>query len=148
MQIFIVLLLLSANAQARVYKSVDKDGNVTYSQTKPTDNENVETIKTPKAKPAPTPVETPNPATAASPEADSEAQKESPEIAEKNKQIEAENAEIKKQNCANSKSRLADLNSAGRIKFTGEDGNLKWASEEEVQARRDELQANVDKWCN
>ncbi len=141
--VILLLLLASFLVQAKVYKIIDADGNVTYSQTKPADADNIETIKTPKAPPvppAPTKI-----STEAKPNADSDQKSElSPEEKEK---VDAENAEIKKQNCKNSKKLLAELNSAGRVKIKGDDGNIKWAAEEEIQARKEQLQGNVDKWC-
>ena len=147
MQVVIILLTISVNTQARIYKSVDKDGNVTYSQTKPTDVEDVETIKTPKSPPAPPPIEQ-SKHVVEKDHKTAEGEDEPKELSEENQQIEAENAEIKKKNCEISKKKLGEINNAGRIKITGEDGNIKWASEEEIQARKEELQANVDKWCN
>lgn len=149
-QFFILLLVSTANIQAEVYKSIDKDGNVTYSQTKPVDSDNVETIKPPKAVPA-----APEPAADAESSTESASQltkpdsEDSEQAAQKKQETEAKNAEIKKTNCKNSKSLLSDLNNAGgRIKYIDGEGNTAWASEEQVAERKAKLQANVDKWCN
>ena len=141
----VLLFTFAWSLQARVYKSVDADGNVTYSQTKPTDSNNVETIKTPKPQPAPPVQKTIEPS---SENASTEQVEQKPEInPEEKEKLDAENAEIEKQNCKNSKKRLAELKAAGRIKITDDNGDLKWASEEEIQARKDHLKSNVEKWC-
>ncbi len=147
--IIIAFLLFASSVQSEIYKTVDKDGNVKYSQTKPDSDTSFETIKPP-------PKITPPPVTPEPDSINSEGQvsggentQEDDETAAKNKEIEASNAEIKKKNCQNSKDLLNDLqNAGGRIKTTGDDGNVKWASDEEVQARKDHLKGNVDKWCN
>ena len=146
--VLLLLLTLPLKGYAEVYKSVDENGNVTYSQTKPKDSDNVETIKTPKFKPAPPPPTTKPVAASTSADPKPEDAENKQADSEEQQQVDAENAEIKKQNCENSKSRYKQLSEAGRVKITGEDGNLKWASEEEIKSRLDELKANVDKWCN
>ena len=137
-------LMMSSFSHAKMYKWVDEEGNVHYTQTKPPADTEVETIKPPpKVTPPPAPAKAEPEASAADADVtEDEATKQ------KNAEIEQQNAEIRKQNCAASRERLDALNNAGgRIKYTDDDGNVAWASDEQVAERKATLEANVKKWC-
>ncbi len=155
--ILLASLLLCGNAYSEMYKWVDDEGNVQYSQHKP--EANFEVIKPPpKIKKEQT----------AAPEDDGnspiivdseEEQKrleemrdktiaEQKEIEEKNKEIAEENEEKKKSNGENSKKLLNQLIALERVKVKGDDGVVRWASTEQKAAQIDKANANVKQWCN
>lgn len=155
--LLIASLIVCGNAYSEMYKWVDDEGNVQYSQQKPSGD--FEVIK-PPPKIKKTPVDEPVSNDGGPIIVDSEEElkrleemgnkaiAEQKEIDEKNKKIAEENEKNKKANCEKSKELLNRLISLERVKVKGDDGVVRWASVEQKQEQVDKANANVSQWCN
>lgn len=135
-----VAFLLSAPAMAEVYKYVDANGKVVFSDQPP-----------PGAKAKSVNVRATQPAIQASAPAGkaktplSEADKKNAEIDAENAKINEKNKKTAQQNCKNAQDNLAGLQKNGRVYVPGSN-NL--ASDAQRQAFIQEAQKNVQSWCN
>ncbi len=138
-----LLLAWSLGASAAMYKWIDDQGQVHYSQYPPRDRQ-VQTIVPP-----------PPPATPAA-----EAQKKleetlrgldetrkAREASEQKATDEAAEAERNRRNCAAAQANLERLTTGGRKKIVGEDGVAYYMTEEERQKRVQEARDQIDKYC-
>jgi hypothetical protein len=140
--IAITLLLLAASStMAAMYKWVDYEGNIQYSQTPPMDRD-MERIAKPKAPPAPpSPVEPATGDTEAagqSPEAESEGPSE-----EERRAAERHNAAV----CKDARETLRNYETTPRIRVPTDDG-FRYLSEEERQEQIRKARALIQKHCN
>lgn len=149
-----LLLLTGLSASAdEIYRWVDENGVVNYTQQKPRGTE-VETIVTKGgsarvARNTPTPAAAPAPVTSAatgerlSPE--QEKMLEGLRAAEQTRQNEI--AKIKEQNCQQSRDVLSRLSVKNRIRVKGEDGDYTVMPEDERQDRISKAQENIARFC-
>ncbi len=138
----LLIYSFSSPLGAAMYKWVDAEGNVHYTQTKPEADVETEIIK---------PQE---------PADNTELDKEFSErkarergYQEYRKEKEKEQELINKEkeryaaNCKSSKELLEKLQSLRRFRVKDEEGNPKWASNEDHQATIDRVKDNVKKFC-
>lgn len=151
-QISLVLLLgaavfCSATQAGGIYKWVDKEGNVHYSQDPQHSGAQQMNIKVPKPS---TPTETASnqgaPANAAEPQAGNgdktEEQQALQEAAEKKQQ------EAEKKNCQIAMKRLATITAGGRIYEVDEQGERVYWDDNTRKAKLAEAQKDVEQWCS
>lgn len=137
-----VACVLSPNIFAGMYKWVDEEGNVQYTQTPPPAGIEAETIKPPPK------VDT----GAALKELEAQQEKAAElresrlEQAEKEAQARQE-LELRKKNCELAKARLASYERP-MVKFVQEDGTRVRATEEERQAEIVKSQEMIKEWCD
>ena len=138
----ILISLVSAHAFAAMYKWVDEDGNVQYTQTPPPAGIQAETIKPPPQ------VDT----GAALKELEAQQEKANElretrlESAEKEAQAN-QDMELRRKNCEMARARLASYEQP-MVKFVQEDGSRVRATEEERQAEIAKSQDMIKEWCN
>ena len=139
-----LLFMASAVSAAKVYKWVDKDGNVHYGAQKPEQSGAAQEMKIRVNEPAPAPQ-------AADPKKSSKSKgngKDKADNSKQNAEVEKKNAEIKKENCSIAKKRLASINVGGRLYEVDEKGERKFWDDATVAAKRAEAQELINKWCN
>ncbi len=134
----LLLVALSATA-GNVYRSVDEDGNVQYSDRPEGDNVEVVFVRTqrPSAAPRPSPNTRSQSVQPAAPEQD-EPQGPSPE------EIAAERAE----NCSIAQDRLERYITSRRLYRVQADGERAYLSDQELDEARAKAQADVEEWCD
>jgi hypothetical protein len=150
-------LALALPAFGGMYKWVDADGTVHYSDQPAPPN-----VKQQKALSAPrTPARTPAPAAegqaAAAPasapktaaEQEMEFRKRRGEAAEADakRQQEAQAAVEKQRNCEQAKNRVAVLQTGGRITKAGPDGEQTYLGDKEIAAELTDARKVADSWC-
>ena len=133
----------------QIYRWVDENGVVNYTQQKPRDTD-AQAITTtsgapqvaeaPAAPPPPT-----SPATGQPLSPEQERMLEGLRAAEKTRQQEI--AKIKEENCQQSRDVLARLTVKSRIRVRGEDGDYRIMPEDERQTRIAEAQENIALYC-
>jgi hypothetical protein len=142
-----LLLILTPGAFAgKVYKWVDKDGNVHYGADKPPTAAQELNIKVRPAHPAAS-----NSSTASESETDNKGEDAEKTVNVKNKkelaEVEKKNAEIRKKNCSIAKKRLAAIKVGGRLYEVNEKGERNYWDDATRQAKMSEAQSQVDEWC-
>jgi hypothetical protein len=138
------LALCAASAQADVYKWVDSNNEVQYTQTPPPAGVEFTRIGS-AAAPAHDPAEA-DTSLQERLEA-SEEQKQQKAKATSDAEQQAEIARISRQNCVNARKNLEQLGRSGQIRYkTGEGEELR-LSEEERQQRIEEAQGQVKEFC-
>lgn len=137
-----IILGLGPPANAEMYKWIDEDGNVQYTQTKPDVDVETEIIK-PQSKADNTELEREI--------SDRKAREKGYEAYRKEKEKEqeqlAKQEALRETNCKNSKELLEKVKSMRRFRVKDEEGNPTWADNEQHQATIDRLQENVKKFC-
>lgn len=167
-----VLLITTLPVQAEIYKWVDKDGTVKYTDTPPpTGVKSLSTIgkktvapaaqtPSPEASQIPpgasTKIQTPNTAKAESAgkadnttaEAQAKKKRELEEIAKKNKaELEAQ-AKKKELNCATAKTNYQTYSQGGRIYKTNEKGERIYVDEKDLAEGAAQAQRDMQEYCN
>ena len=143
--IAIAILLATATVAAQVYKWVDKDGKVQYSDTPPpADATKAEAKKVDAGALAP--------GTAAAPTLEKRAKdfdkRRNEEIEKGKKAAEAQKkADVDEENCKNAKIVIRDLESGRPLKRATEQGESKYMSDEERQADLEKARATVATSC-
>ena len=138
----LTLCVVVSNSHAALYKWVDADGNVNYSQKPPPGDIAADVIKPPPK------VKTDE----AIDKLDGQEkyleglQEERQKQAEK-QQLEDGNEAIRKSNCELGKDKLTRLTDTPRVQKVDKDGNVSRLNEEERQAKIKEAQALIDKDC-
>ena len=134
--------MLSYAGQA--YKSVDENGNITFSQFPPSDNQDSQsiTVKTQKS----------SSAAQSQKKLDSARQKLLESSVDRNtetadKKEAKEEAERMAENCGKAKQQLRDIENNGRIYKTLEDGERHWYSEKERDGLINNAKEQVKKYC-
>lgn len=142
-----LLLILAPGAFAgKVYKWVDKDGNVHYGAERPPTAAQELNIKVRPGHPAA------GKGTAAS-KSEANGKGDDPEktVNVKNKkelaEVEKKNAEIRKKNCSIAKKRLAAIKVGGRLYEVNEKGERSYWDDTTRQSKMSEAQSQVDEWC-
>ncbi len=138
------LLVAMAAPAAEVYRSVDPDGTVRYSD-RP-DGDDVETIVIAIQRPGGTPPAA-QPAAAAptpeaAPESTEDAEPEEPEPTSR------ELAEQRAANCSVAQERNDRYQLSRRLFRAGEDGEREYLSDAELDAAKAGAAADVEKWCS
>ncbi len=147
-----LLVAWAGIAQAGLYKYVDENGNVTYSQTPPAQGE-YEYMKTPKTPKATGSTDSSSSSakettkkridsTKSKLEAGAEAQKRTDNI---NKEV-ANAEEMRKQKCADAQKALETYTVYRR--FRGEDGEVFYMDDNERQSRVNDAQQGIEEFCN
>jgi len=140
--IAITLLLLAASStMAAMYKWVDDEGNIHYSQTPPMERQS-EQIEKPRM-PAPPPKADAAPAdtTTAEPTAGTESEGPSEE------EIRAEKERVAEE-CRRARQWISEIENKPRLRVRDDSGNLRYLTEEERQARLKQAQDYLRKYCN
>jgi len=147
------LLLAAGTASAQMYRWVDKDGKVRYSDVPPTGTK-AASVKAPPPPATPPAVDAKDakgakkgPLTPAEQEQEyrkrrAEAQKAAEETAEEGR-VKSERAEV----CARAKEQLATLQRGGRVARTNASGEQYILDESQVAREVDRAQQNVQKAC-
>lgn len=132
--------LVGGTAIAAMYKWVDKEGNVHYSQVPPSDKE-AETI----APPPPVPTQPAKPPAQEAAEAMENEQKAAEEEAEKRKADEERRAELYRKNCEIATENMAIYRTSNRI-ITPEGEKVRLSDEMRAEKIK-EAQEAMDKYC-
>jgi len=153
----LTVLALALPAWGEMYKWVDADGKVHYSDQPPPAN-----VKQQKAIPTPrTPARATAPAaegqaaapaaaapkTAAEQEMEFRKRRVEAAEAEAKRQQEAQAAEEKKRNCEQARNRVAVLQTGGRITRAGPDGEQNYLGDNEIASELVEARKVADSWC-
>ena len=138
MIVFVCLISWLTVAEARMYKWVDKDGVVQYSQTLPPSGE-AEEVKPPPKPSAPSQASQPEPEKMEQKSAESDGPT-AEEIAESDK--------IKQENCGIARSNLDLYTNLGRKLVKTPDGLYKRYTEEERQAEIVKAKEAIKEYCN
>lgn len=144
--ILFLLLLVPASAAAEIYKWIDEEGNVHYSQQRPPADAQPKSTETIKVN------------SGAASEADLKGLQRDIERSnkifedrakqkEEQEQAAAEQA-IRKQNCEKVRLNLQKLQEVQRVFHTDEEGNRVRVGEEQRQADITRAQEQVEEWCN
>lgn len=148
------MLVFTAVASAQMYRWVDGDGKVHYSNTPPPAGAKAKTIIAPASPSAP----------AASPDAAAEDARKGPltpaeqEQALRKRQMDAQKAqekaalarkddEAKKENCTRAREALATFESGQRISRTNAQGERYYLEDDVRAAETDKARAAVSDWC-
>lgn len=147
-------LLLTAGFTAsadEIYRWVDENGVVNYTQQKPRDMDSEAIVtdsggpRVVRNAPAPAPVPATSAATGEPLSAEQEKMLEGLRAAEQARQEEI--AKIKAQNCQQSRDILERLSVKNRIRVKGADGEYTTMPEDERQSRISEAQQNIVRYC-
>jgi len=140
----LAVLLLAANHgfAADVYRQVNPDGTVTYSD-RP-ESENAETITINTRRPATAPAA----AGAAEPAANAGAPAAEPAQSDEGRPTPAETAAERAANCAAARERNDRYQMSRRLYRSLPDGEREYLSDEELDAARAGAAADVQQWCN
>lgn len=141
-----LLTLCSVNAAAEVYKSVDENGRVVFSQKPPKDGKS-EIIKPRFTKP-PTPAAG-GPAPFVPPSQPGAMPTATDPMA-KPKELTPEQIAAKQKNCATANERLAQLQGphANRLQYTNEKGELAFLTPELLEQRITDAQTKITENCD
>lgn len=157
----LAVLMLALPVHAELYKWVDADGKVHYSDRQPpAAAKKQETLRTTAARP----LVAPSPAPAGTPEAEKAPAAGPKTIAEqemefRKRRLEAAEAEAKKQkeaqaaadkqrNCTQSKARVAALQKGGRVTRLDAAGEQVFLDDAEIGQALVEARKTADSWCN
>ncbi len=141
----LILMAFTLSSHAgQAYKSVDENGNVTFSQFPPSDQNRTESInvKTPKS----------SSASQSKKALESSRQKLLESSVDRNtetaeKKEEKEKAERMAENCEKASQQLRDIQNNGRIYKTLKDGERHWYSEKERQQLISKAKDQVKEYC-
>jgi hypothetical protein len=139
----LILLLLNSTAFAEIYRWVDSNGRVQYSDQVPPGTEARRVGVQPATGTMAAPAKTYQ-------EQDQESRKrqvEKDEAAKKQAGADQQ-ASIKQKNCATARGNLATLQAGGRIARYNEKGEKEYLDEKDVQAGLAAAQKSVSEWCN
>jgi hypothetical protein len=151
----LALLLAALPAQAVLYKWVDQNGKVHYSDQPPPDSakqSNVMNVPRP-ATSAPAPAgETANtapkgPKSAAEQEMEFRKRRLEAAEAEAKQQKDAQAADEKKRNCSQATNRVTALEAGGRISKYGPNGETIYLSDDQIASELSEARRIADSWC-
>ena len=142
------LLFVAPGAFAgKVYKWVDKEGNVHYGAQRPEDSGGAQEMDIKVKEPA-FEEEAVSTEKAATKKSDSAEEKVKVSSEKEAAEIEKKNAEIRKRNCSVAKKRLASINAGGRLYEVNEKGERSFWDDATTASKRAEAEAQVSEWCN
>jgi len=145
--LWVLLSMISVSASAQLYKWVDADGKVHYSDKAPPANAKQEKKLNIRNEPAPAPATAEQAAPAKSyVDQDLEYRKRKVEQEEARKKSEAE-AETERQNCARAQEKLRLYEEAGRVYRMDEQGERQYLSDEGREQGLAEAREEVAKYC-
>ena len=131
----------------KVYKWVDKDGNVHYSAEKPSSGAQEMKVKSKSSSSS-------SKSDSESDDSDNQAKNDSSEeekvkvSSEKEAmEIEKKNEEIRKKNCTIAKRRAATIEQGGRLYEVDEHGERHYWDDDTRRAKMDEAEAQIKEWC-
>lgn len=142
--------LVLGTAQADMYRWVDKQGNVHYSdQVPPEDAKESSTIRKHREAPvAATAAALPaKQKTYSEMEADFKKRRVEKEEAEAKQKKELAEAAEKKKNCERARNHAKSLQRGGRFTRTGPDGEQIFLDEKEIENAKEEAGKQVEDWC-
>ena len=145
--IAVAILLATATVAAQVYKWVDKDGKVQYTDTPPPASATKTEAKKVDTSP---PAASTTAAPAKSPQARAkDADKLKADIAEKAKKTEADrqNAEINASNCSNARSVIRELETGRPLTRTSEAGSREYLDDATREAEMTKARKSVAEFC-
>lgn len=131
---------------AKVYKWVDKEGNVHYGAQKPEGSGGAQEMRIKVKEPA---FEEPVQADTKAKKGGSESKEEKVKVSsqKEKEEIEKKNAEIRKKNCSIAKKRMASINAGGRLYEVDEKGERKFWDDTTKKAKQAEAQSMINEWC-
>lgn len=148
--LFACLALLSVSAHGGgIYKWVDEEGNIHYSQDPP-QNKSAEplNIKVPKSSAAGEETTDASEDTAASKSsAENDDKTNKQKILEEAQAAAKKREEAEKKNCQIAMKRLATISAGGRLYEVDESGERHYWDDQTLQAKKAEAQKDVDQWC-
>ncbi|HUF74378.1 MAG TPA: DUF4124 domain-containing protein [Gammaproteobacteria bacterium] len=137
-----ILLVLPLGATADIYRSVDENGQVVYSDRPSSDAERITVSAAPAFAPAAE-------AAPAGEDEDAEADEDSTVFAEVPREPTPEElAADRGRNCEYSRQMLESYTTSHRLYRQGPDGEREYLSAEEIDAARARAQSNVAAWCD
>ena len=128
-------MLSISSVNAEVYRWTDADGQVHYSQTKPNEKPDAESLKI-KTKYKPT-----------SPKAETKKTQAAAKKQQEDDLSQLSREQLIQRNCDKARSYAASLQHQGAIATTGEDGKLKTLSEQERKTKLEQAQNLVKQYC-
>ena len=145
--IAVAILLATATVAAQVYKWVDKDGKVQYSDTPPPASATKAEAKKVETSPAAAST-SPTPAKSLQDRA-KESDKRKADIAEKSKKAEADQkiAEANAANCSDAKGALRDLETGRPMVRTSESGAREYVDDDARQAEMTKVRKAITDFC-
>ena len=143
----LVILALPLLTGADVYRWVDDNGVVNYTQQKPR-HVDAELVSTKRGSSAPSAAAQPAPAASPRPELDEKQQRLLEELQAAEATRREELAEARADNCRRARTLLERLTTKSRIKVRGEDGQVQVLPEEQRQQRISEAQQGVAANCD
>lgn len=143
--LFVLLFAAPTAFAAKVYKWVDKAGNVHYGAQKPASSAQEMRIKT--NDPAP-PAEEPEAAENKN-KGKSESKEEKVKVSSEKEaqEVEKKNAEIRKRNCSVAKKRLASITAGGRLYEVDDKGERSYWNDATRASKKSQAEAQVAEWC-
>ena len=154
--VFGLMLVVAAGASAQLYRWVDKDGKVRYSDTPPP-GAKATTLRPPTGSSAPAPAPgggaaakdaKKGPLTPAEQEADfRKRQMEAQKARDKDAQT-SRDALAKQDNCARARESLASLESGQRITRAGADSERYYIDDAQREAEIEKARQSANSWCN
>lgn len=148
----LVILTLPLLTAADIYRWVDENGVVNYTQQKPRDvDAELVSSRSPsaaRAADAPPAAGRPDPAARAQPQLDEKQQRLLEELQAAEAARREEVAEARADNCRRARALLERLTTKSRIKVRGEDGQVQVLPEEERQQRITEAQQGIAVNCD
>lgn len=144
---------------AQIYKWKDKNGVTRYSDTPPTDNQEVQKIGKDKSKKSISPTEKPskpvvnNAAEINKPQSDTEDEAaklraRNAEIEKKNNEEKAAQAKIKAENCRAARAEYETFSQGGRIYQMNENGEREYFDDTGLNERKLKAQGEIQQYCN
>jgi len=154
--VFGLMLVVAAGASAQLYRWVDKDGKVRYSDTPPP-GVKATTLRPPPGSSAPAPAPDgvaaakdakKGPLTPAEQEADFRKRQMQAQKAREKEDQASRDALAKQDNCARARESLASLESGQRITRAGADGERYYIDDAQRAAEMEKARQSVNSWCN
>lgn len=140
LSLMLIMVLASNTHAAKLYKWVDEKGVTHYGETPPDlDTATRLNIKTGASSDQAKAVE--------KLEASRKAKMETNDAPTTNEEVEAKNREIIQRNCEIQKRNLGQLTANRRIKETAENGEVRYLTEEDIMARKKEIQKYISENC-
>ena len=143
--LILTVTLLPAAFAGKVYKWVDKDGNVHYGAEKPSTGAQELKVKS-----------KPSSSSGTSEEQSSNGDEQTKKTDDKKAQvssdkeaaeIEKKNAEIRKKNCSNARKRAATIENGGRLYEVDESGERHYWDDDTRRSKQEEAEAQIKEWC-
>ena len=144
----LTLALIPAALAGKVYKWVDKDGNVHYSAEKPSTGAQEMKVK---SKPSSSGEDSEEHSSSDDEQAKKEkAEEEKVKVSSEKEaaEIEKKNEEIRKKNCSIAKRKAATIEQGGRLYEVDESGERHYWDDDTRRSKMDEAEAQIKEWCN